>query len=200
MMGNYFDALLGKFYNNAVEVELGAGVECKSGVAAAKNASTRRIDITADCPYVYRSGYTYQGASTAVATGAGTVALALNSTATTIALGGFLSAGSAVEIRARVWVSRTNGQVLYRDEIAFAVYRETASSEVHLLKLGATGADQIGTGTQTLAITGVNSNLAYSVTAAYSGSLGIAIAQDGAIARNARADLWLSETIAIPVA
>jgi hypothetical protein len=198
MSGNIFDAVLGRFYNSGVEVELGAGVDCLRGVQSSKNASNQRVDLSADCPYVYRKGYAYRGDSTTVATGAGTVALALNLAATTIAIGSVVTDGSSVECTARVWVSKSDGTVLFRDEISFAVYRETATSELHLLDLSQSGADDIGTGTRTLTLTGANSGLDYTVTASHGGTLGVAIEQDAAIARYARLALWIGESEEIP--
>ena len=40
-----FDALLGTFYNDGSELELGAGVDVKRGVVASRNASTRRVEL-----------------------------------------------------------------------------------------------------------------------------------------------------------
>lgn len=193
-MGTVFDAVLGRFFNSGVEVELGAGVDCLRGIQAAKNASNQRVDVSADCPYVYRSGYKFKGDDTSIATGAGDIALALDDDATTIAIGSIVSAGSAVEVTLRSWISRSSGIQIFRDEVRFGVYRESSTSELHLLDLEQNGADDVGTGTRSLTITGVHSAIDYTITAAYSGLLAIAFEQNAVSAYVVRPTLWISES------
>jgi len=45
-MGSTFDAILGRFYDDGTELELGAGVDAKGGLTAARNEANRRIELT----------------------------------------------------------------------------------------------------------------------------------------------------------
>jgi hypothetical protein len=199
MPGTIFDAVLGRFFSDGAELELGAGVDCKNGIVAARNNATRRIDVSPDKPRIWRESYAYEGDATAVATGAGTVDLALDGANTTIPIGDVVDVGHAVELTCRVWLTRQNGTIAYRDELRFALYRETASSEIHLLDLGTNGGDVIGTGSQSLTLTGANSAMDYTISASYGGTLGIAVEQHATQTRVARAALWVGAAWDVPV-
>lgn len=175
-----FDSVLGRFFDAGTELELGAGVDMQRPLSAARNASTRRIDLSVDADAVVRDAYTYDGDDTDITSGAGTVDASIDEDATTITISSIVDVGYAVELRASIWLATDDGQTLYRDELRFAAYRESRSSEIHLIDVAGVVASAVGTGTQTLTLAGASSGKDYTISASYSGTLSIAVEQDPA--------------------
>jgi len=189
-----FDALLGRFFNSGSELELGAGVDCVRGVQAARNASTRRIDLSVDAPYVDRVSYRWRGDATAIPAGTSGDAqtLAINGSATTIAIASIVDVDEAVVLDALVWLAKSDGTYLQADPMSVALYRESATSEVHLIDV-VTNTQVVGTGAQEITIT-APSGQGYTFAAAYNGSLRLDLEGLDADIHIARARLWLGES------
>jgi len=202
----FFDAVLGRVFAGDTELELGAGVSYRDGLTAERNDATSRVDVSVDTAYaptLRRAGADYVGNTTAVAAGTEAVYAALNGAATSIAMADVVADGAAVDVVARVWIAKSDGTIAYRDVLRFAVYRETASGEIHILDVNQEGNDTVGTGAseQNLALVGANSGITYvAVVSSYSGTLAIAVGQTAGTARNAQISIELSPAWTPPVA
>lgn len=195
MAGAIFDAVLGRFFNDGVELELGAGVDCTSGITASRNAATRRIDLSVTDP---GTGASYVGDTSAIAAGAGTVDAAINGSATKLAVSSLVAAGSAVDLEIRVWIAKADGTWINRDTLRVVLYRETASSEMHIVDTSVEDNSDVSAGTAQITIAGTGSGVAYNVTATYAGNLEIAVLRGATIARTVQVSIWKSAAFVVP--
>jgi len=196
-----FDAVLGRFFSSGVELELGAGVNCISGITASRNASTGRIDLAPDAPLIHRSSYTFQGDVTVDAASTA-VAMKLDGSATSIPIGDIVADGNAVDIHVRIKSAKSDGTALVMTyTFDLLIYRETSTSEIHLVDLNDDYITTkiIGTGTQTISVaSAVKAAEDWAFAASYSGSLTITSNVAISDARNNQVTIWVGEAWSVP--
>ena len=189
-----FDGMFSRIWNDGVRLDLGAGVNCTGGITAARNSATRRIDISVDAPRVVRSSYSYAGDVTVAEAGVAT-ALALDGSATTIAMASIADIGFATSLDIRVAHALRNGQELLVDDLRVAVYRR-ADGVLELLDrstMGNVAGESVEMGLEL----NPPSSFIYTLRGAHSGALSLTISEASA-ARNVRAWIWVGESWAVP--
>lgn len=189
-----FDGMFSRVWNDGVRLDLGAGVNCTGGIVAARNSATRRIDISVDAPRVVRSSYSYAGDVTVAEAGVAT-ALALDGSATTIAMASIADIGFAASLDIRVAHALRNGQELLVDDLRVAVYRR-ADGVLELLDrstLGNVAGESVEMGLEL----NPPSAFIYTLRGSHSGALSLTISEASA-ARNVRAWIWVGESWAVP--
>lgn len=200
-MSSFWDGMFGRFFQDGAEIDIGSGFNAKSPILASRNGVTKRIDLELDAAAASAAGYMWSGGDTAIPTGSSptTEDIALNSTTTSLDLTAIALDGRAADISHRVWVAKTDGTALYRDVLQYAVYRESASSEIHLIGIDPSTSIVVGTGSQTLTLTGPSSSLTYKVIGAHSGSLTLSLVLS-ATSYKAQANTWRGAYWEAPVA
>ena len=190
-----FDGMFSRVWNDGARLDLGAGVNCTGGITAARNSATRRIDISVDAPRVVRSSYSYAGDVTVVEAYADVAtALALDGSATTIAMASIADIGFATSLDIRVAHALINGQMLHVDDLRLAVYRRTDG--VFELVDRSTALGGVGESAE-LELYSPSSFL-YTLRGAHSGALSISGLSQASEARNVRALIWVGESWAVP--
>jgi len=198
-MGSIFDAVLGRFFSSGVELELGAGVDCKDGILARRNASTRRIDLAPDHVHIAQQSWSWRGDQTDFAPGgpADIVACAIDGAATSIPIGSVVAAGYAVALVLRAWGGSPAGGHVSYDTIRFSLFRSPGSSTLYIRDQDSSGVAS-GTGELALDIDGDDSGATFQIGGSYSGDLTIARKGFGETATFVRASIWSSESWLIP--
>ena len=191
-----FDGMFSRVWNDGARLDLGAGVNCTGGITAARNSATRRIDISVDAPRVVRSSYSYAGNVTVAEADVAT-ALALDGSATTIAMASIADIGFATPLDIRVAHALINGQMLLVDDLRVAVYRR-ADGVLELLDrstMGNVAGESVEMGLEL----NPPSSFIYKLRGAHSGALSISGLSQASEARNVRALIWVGESWAVPV-
>ena len=189
-----FDGMFSRIWNDGARLDLGAGVNCTGGIVAARNSATRRIDISVDAPRVVRSSYSYAGDVTVAEADVAT-ALALDGSATTIAMASIADIGFATPLDIRVAHALINGQMLLVDDLRVAVYRR-ADGVLELLDRSTAKLGEVGESAE-LELNPPSSFI-YKLRGAHSGALSLTISE-ASEARNVRALIWVGESWAVPV-
>ena len=189
-----FDGMFSRIWNDGARLDLGAGVNCTGGIVAARNSATRRIDISVDAPRVVRSSYSYAGNVTVAEADVAT-ALALDGSATTIAMASIADIGFATPLDIRVAHALINGQMLLVDDLRVAVYRR-ADGVLELLDRSTAKLGEVGESAE-LELNPPSSFI-YKLRGAHSGALSLTISE-ASEARNVRALIWVGESWAVPV-
>ena len=188
-----FDGMFSRVWNDGARLDLGAGVNCTGGIVAARNSATRRIDISVDAPRVVRSSYSYAGDVTVAEADVAT-ALALDGSATTIAMASIADIGFATSLDIRVAHASINGQMLLVDDLRVAVYRR-ADGVLELLDRS-TMKNVAGESAEMELYS--PSSFLYTLRGAHSGALSISGLPQASEARNVRALIWVGESWAVP--
>lgn len=193
-----FDGMFSRIWDNGARLDLGAGVNCTGGITAARNSATRRIDISVDAPRVVRSSYSYAGDVTVVEAYADVAtALALDGSATTIAMASIADIGFATSLDIRVAHASINGQMLLVDDLRVAVYRR-ADGVLELLDRS-TMKSVAGESAELGLELNPPISFLYTLRGAHSGALSISGLSQASEARNVRALIWVGESWAVPV-
>lgn len=195
---DWLNALLGRIFSRGTELELRGGLDFLAPFTVAANVTANRNEVTIDTEAAAQESYKWSGNSTYVESGAGTSYLRLDESSFSLACADVVASGSVVVVGVEVVLTKSDGTAANIDDLAFGLYRESASSETHLLQLDASGSDVTGTGAQSITLTGANSGLDYTVgVSAYAGDLTVQVEQD-ATTRNVRARVWRRASTEVP--
>lgn len=185
-----FEALLGTFYNDGVAVELGSGVDCKSGITASRNVATRRVDLQADAAQIVRDSWTWRGDTTSIPATTPT-AIKLDEAATSIAVGDIVDPDQSVQLTIRVWYKdEPEATNIYHDTLHVALYRDGTPQNLHLVDCDSVGNTASGSGDLTLDIDGPCSGHTYTIGARYTGPFTITT-ESLTYASYMRATIWV---------
>jgi hypothetical protein len=189
----FFEAVLGRIYNDGVELERGGGIECKNGVQATRNSTTRRIELSANGAEISKASYDYRGNYLEIPADVSPayVALPINGAAATLDLSATLpDEGDAMTIRAWIWRSEDDGTNARRDELHVGL-KNASTNVVFDAKSTAASANP-------LTLTGGSSGQSYRVAYEASGAFSISAQEDSSTDYVYQCDLYLSSVYDVP--